>query len=122
MASDKYKIVTAKQAIWCTITIPASSASAGNLEALVRAGFAAAEDVKIENIVGWRIFKEKDIEMAAYNVGDDASLTVAEAFGKNEPCTSADYPVAGIKGLESIFVGAAADAAITAGFVGFTEP
>ena len=122
MASDKYKIVTAKKAIWCTITIPASSASAATLYSLVAAGFAANEDVHIENIVAWRIFKEKDTAMAAYNVGDDASNTVGEAYGANEPCTSADFPVAAIKGLESLFIGAAADAAITAGFVGFIEP
>jgi len=104
-----------------TITIPASSGSAADLKTLMLAGLSAGEDTEFPRIMAWRIFKEKDSAMGNYNISDDASETVAEAFGDNEPVTSDDYPV-NARGLDTIFIQAADDAAITAGFRIFLAP
>ena len=111
---DGREALAGKNCRWANITIPASSASAASLWSLALAGFSAAEDLEMERIIGFKVFKKKDTALAAYNVGDDASLTVAKAFAANEECSSADFPLYG-HGLEDIFLGAAADAAITAG-------
>lgn len=124
MSSNSRQDLAGNRTIWCNITIPASSAAASDLWTLMAAGFAAAEDVQMDRIIGWKVFKEKDTALAAYNVGDDSSLTVAKAFAANEECSTADFPVYG-NGLKTIFFGAAADAAITAGcyaIVAATKP
>lgn len=118
---DARVLLSGNRCIWCNITIPASSASASDLWTLAKAGFSAAEDALMERIIAWKVFKEKDTALAAYSVGDDASLTVAKSFGANEECSSADYPLHG-HGLKTIFLGAAADAAITAGFYAIIAP
>ena len=111
---DGREALAGKNCRWATITIPQSSVSAANLWTLAKAGLSASEDKEMERIIGFKIFKEKDSSLLAYNVGDDASLTVAKAFGANEECSSADFPVYG-HGLKDIFLGAAADADVTAG-------
>jgi hypothetical protein len=119
--SEALKFLSGKKVIWCTITIPAAAGSASDLWTLAKAGFGDSEDVQMGRIAGWRLFKEKDNALAAYYVGDDASLTVAESFAANQILTSGDYPASG-KALQDIFVKAAAGAAITAGFAAFLAP
>lgn len=118
---DARMLQSGNKVIWGTVTIPKSSEDAGTLWALALAGFGANEDSQMERIIAWKIFKEKDTAMAAYNVGDDTSCTVGKAFGANEECSSADFPVYG-HGLKTLFLEAAADAAITAGFYAILAP
>jgi hypothetical protein len=88
---------------------------------LAKAGFSAAEDDLMERIIAWKVFKEKDNTLSAYWVGDVAAGTVAKAFGANEECSSADFPVHG-HGLKDLVFCASADTAITAGFYAILAP
>lgn len=117
--SDGRTLLSGKDMMWMNITIPVASAPV-TLWSLVLAGGSADEDTRMERIMAWKIFKEKDTALAAYNVGD-AALAVAKAFGANEECSSADFPVYG-HGLKSIYIAAAAEATITAGFYAILAP
>ncbi len=118
---DAKMVQVGHKVIWCTITIPKSSDPSATLWSLALAGFSDAEDNQMERIIAWKVFKEKDNALNAYNVSDDASETVSKAFGANEEMSSADFPVYG-HGLKTIFLVAAADVAITAGFYAILAP
>jgi hypothetical protein len=119
--ADAKTILCGRGVIWSNITIPKSSDDAADLYTLVKAGMGDAEDSLVARIIAWKIFKEKDTDLDGYYVGDDASLTVARAYGATEECSSSDFPVYA-EGLKTIFLGAQADADITAGFYAILAP